>query len=89
MPLDDRVMDLAAGEQVGKHMPHKLADAQLALRRRTLGSGLVARHVRCPLCGAPKDSERALHRLGPEALDDVADPHVLVILECHSAFLSG
>src|SRR5262249_3855224 len=33
--------------------------------------------------------QRALHRLHPVALDDVADLHVLVMLEGHAAFLSG
>src|SRR5215813_4673090 len=33
--------------------------------------------------------QRALHRLHPVALDDVADLHVLVVLEGHAAFLAG
>src|SRR5690606_25641870 len=34
-------------------------------------------------------SERALHFLDAVALDDVADAHVLVVLEGHAAFLTG
>src|SRR5262249_37531169 len=33
--------------------------------------------------------ERPLHRLDAVALDDVADLHVLVVLEGHAAFLAG
>src|SRR6266567_338589 len=33
--------------------------------------------------------QRALHRLHPVALDNVADLHILVMLEGHAAFLSG
>src|SRR5215472_15105544 len=35
------------------------------------------------------NSQRALHRLHPVAFDDVADLHVLVVLEGHAAFLAG
>src|SRR6516162_642563 len=35
------------------------------------------------------NSQRALHRLHPVAFDDVADLHVLVVLEGHPAFLAG
>src|SRR5258708_841051 len=35
------------------------------------------------------NSERALHRLHPVTFDHVADPHILVILERHTAFLAG
>src|SRR5947199_9877390 len=33
--------------------------------------------------------QRALHRLHPVALNNVADLHILVMLEGHAAFLSG
>ena len=34
-------------------------------------------------------SQRALHLLDPVAFDHVADPHILVVFECHAAFLAG
>src|SRR3974390_193591 len=34
-------------------------------------------------------SKRPLYRLHAVTLDNVADLHVLIILECHAAFLSG
>src|SRR5919199_3385937 len=40
------------------------------------------------LCPAPR-SERAPDLLDAVALDDVAGPHVLVVLEGHAAFLTG
>src|SRR5262249_6238250 len=51
----------------------------------------------CPLAGSrawPRgivflNSEGALHRLHPVAFDHIADPHILVILERHTAFLAG
>src|SRR5215471_14754927 len=35
------------------------------------------------------DLQAALDRFYAIALDDVADPHVTVVLECHAAFLAG
>jgi len=35
------------------------------------------------------NSQCSLHALHPVALDDVADFHVLIILERHAAFLAG
>ena len=35
------------------------------------------------------NSQRPLHRLHAVTLDDVADLHVLIILERHAAFLAG
>src|SRR4029077_8496268 len=35
------------------------------------------------------NSQRPLHALPPVALDDVADLHVVIILEGHAAFLAG
>src|SRR5205085_6347359 len=50
------------------------------LRKNRPGDGLSARDP---------SSERALHRLHPVALDDVAGLHVLIIFEGHAALLSG
>ena len=39
--------------------------------------------------GAARRSQRAADLLDVIAFDDVADPHVLVVLERHAAFLAG
>src|ERR1700689_3970867 len=45
--------------------------------------------IRNPALLRDLDSQRALDGLHAITLDDVADPHVAVILERHAAFLAG
>src|SRR5262249_22586473 len=96
-----RVMHAAPCQQIGECMTDELTYSQLALRE--LRSALrMARHLRVVDAVRAKSAREALdesrvkqrlqgalYYLDAIAFDHVGDLHVLVVLECHAAFLPG